>query len=390
MDPSPASPLSASAASLPAPAGGARPVPAAVAPVPAQRHPLLTRGAVGCGVVALLVLLAQLGPTAFALGLLLAVVPVPVYVAMALWLDRFEPEPTRILGQTFLWGGTVAVLIALVFNGLAQIAAEQALGPERAAFLAAVVAAPVVEEVAKCMALLILFLELRDEFDGVVDGVVYAAMVGLGFAMVENIQYYGSAVLQGPATSMVTFFVRGFLSPFAHPLFTAMFGIGLGIMREGHRDNRRWPFAAAGLLGAVGLHAAWNLGASQDDWFFLFYFGLMVPTFFGVLLLMVWSLRREGRIVRQHLASLVRDGAITDEELDCLCTIRRRMLASLHAYRRGGVPHWRGRRELHRIASELAFHRWRVLRGHVQAPGEDEARERAYLARLMELFAHHR
>jgi protease PrsW len=102
------------------------------------------------------------------------------------------------------------------------------------------VTAPVVEELAKCFALLVLFRELKDEFDGVVDGVVYAAMVGLGFAMIENVQYYGAAISEGVESSVVTFVLRGVVSPFAHPLFTAMFGIGLGYVRERHGHPRSW------------------------------------------------------------------------------------------------------------------------------------------------------
>ena len=94
------------------------------APPPrAQRHVILTRGAVVCGVASLLVLAWDLGPVGFALGAALAVVPVPVYVMLALWLDRFEPEPARTLAQTFAWGATVAFFLSLVFNTFATSAA---------------------------------------------------------------------------------------------------------------------------------------------------------------------------------------------------------------------------------------------------------------------------
>src|SRR5206468_1085808 len=111
--------------------------------------------------------------------------------------DRFEPEPPWTLAQTFAWGATVAVLISVCINTSAQAVAAGFMGEQAAALFGGVVSAPVVEELSKGIALLFLYLELKDEFDDVVDGVVYATMVGLGFAMVENIQYYGTAIQEG-------------------------------------------------------------------------------------------------------------------------------------------------------------------------------------------------
>ena len=338
-----------------------------------------------CGIISLAIIASDLGPTAFALGVLIAVIPVPLYVVLALWLDRFEPEPAHTLAQTFAWGATVAVFIALLGNGLAGSFLEATWGASAADFLGSVVLAPVVEELAKGAALLFLFSELRDEFDGVVDGVVYAAMVGLGFAMVENVQYYGEAVAAGIETSMVTFVLRGMMSPFAHPLFTAMFGIGLGLVREGPRDGRRWLAAAGGLFLAVTVHSLWNLAASLEGWFIGLYLAVMVPAFIGVLWLIGTSLRREGRVIREHLSHLVDEGILPARELECLCHVRARMGATMRAWRSGGVPRWRLRREMHRVASELAFHRWRVNRGLTQGLAADATREYEYLDQLLDL-----
>ncbi len=353
-------------------------------------HAVLTWGAALCGFMSLLLIAYELGPAAFALGMALAVVPVPVYVVLALWLDRFEPEPARTLAQTFAWGATVAVFVALMVNMVSQDVLAAVAGPDAAEMFGTIVTAPVVEELAKGFALLILFRELKDEFDGVVDGVVYAAMVGLGFAMIENVQYYGAAIAEGAESSVVTFFLRGMLSPFAHPLFTSMFGIGLGIVRERHGQGRSWAAPFLGLMVAIALHSLWNMAASFEGWFFALYIMVMLPAFVGVLTLIYLSLRREARVLREHLEPLVGDGILTDAELECLCQVRTRMGASLSAWRRGGIPHWRARRELHRVASELAFHRWRVLRGLTLGPEADAQRESEYVARLCELYEHGR
>ena len=351
----------------------------------AQPHPMLTRGALICGAISLGLIAGDLGLRAFGIGFIVAVVPVPVYVILVLWLDRFEPEPARTLWQTFAWGATVAVFVALMVNMLSQDVLGSVAGPDAAELFGSIVTAPVVEELAKGFALLILFRELKDEFDGVVDGVVYAAMVGLGFAMIENVQYYGAAVADGRESSVVTFFLRGMVSPFAHPLFTSMFGIGLGIVRERHGQKSSWAAPFLGLTVAIALHSLWNLAASFEGWFFALYVMVMLPTFIGVLTLIYLSLRREGRVLREHLGPLVGDGILTDDELECLCQVRTRMGASLTAWRRGGIPNWRARRELHRVASELAFHRWRVLRGLTLGPEADARREAEYMSRLCEL-----
>jgi len=99
-----------------------------------------------------------------------------------------------------------------------------------------VFSAPLVEESAKGLALLILFFWKKDEFDDVIDGIVYAAMVGLGFAMGENILYYGRELLAGGIVGSLSLFVlRGMLAPFSHPLFTSMTGIGLGLAPQSNR-----------------------------------------------------------------------------------------------------------------------------------------------------------
>lgn len=351
----------------------------------AQPHPMLTRGALLCGVLSLAIIAWELGARAFLLGFAVAALPVPIYVVLVLWMDRFEPEPARTLAQTFAWGATVAVFAALIANSVTEEVVGTALGSRAGELFGSLVTAPMVEEAAKGFALFLLYRELKDEFDGVIDGVVYAAMVGLGFAMIENVQYYGAAIAQGEESSVVTFFLRGMMSPFAHPLFTSMFGIGLGYVRERHGQGSRWLLPLLGLMFAVVLHSLWNLAASFEGWFLVLYLLVMLPAFLAVLGLIYLSLLREGRVLRQHLASLVADGVLSDDELDALCRVRARLEASMLAWRRGGVERWRARREMHRVASELAFHRWRVLRGLSLGADADALREAEYLRSLCEL-----
>jgi protease PrsW len=290
-------------------------------------------------------------------GMLMAAVPVPFYVAFSTWVDRFEPEPPWLLAFAFLWGSTIAVFFSILLNGIA--------GELFASHLVAIATAPVVEETAKAGALVLLFVWRRDEFDNVTDGIIYAAMVGLGFAMTENIQYYSTAVAaDGGKGAAIVFVLRGIMSPFSHPLYTSMTGIGLGIARESDRRNVKLIAPVAGLVGAILLHSLWNLSASLGLVFFAAYFFVMAPALAGVVVVAVFSLRREARIIRSHLESVVAERVLTAEDVAVVTSVQRRIAASGQALMRNGFRQWRARRRFHALVTELAFHAWRARRFH--------------------------
>ncbi len=319
-------------------------------------------------------------------GIVLALIPVPFYLLLALWIDRFEKEPVWMLAAAFLWGATVAVFAAFILNTLVEtiIAVQFAA---YASVATAILSAPVVEELAKGLALIIFYFWQRDEFDNVLDGILYAAMVGLGFAMTENILYYGRAIAEGTSGgTAVTFFLRGVVSPFAHPFFTSMTGIGLGFARLATKGSPiKFLAPAVGLLCAMLLHGLWNLSASFGAVFFLAYVVIMVPAFCGVLLLVGFSLRREGRIIRQYLTPEKETGFFDPRGFEALCTIRGRFGESCSALGRGGLGHWRARSQYQALASELAFHRWRTARGILPRRGTAAEREAAFLENLAQL-----
>jgi len=331
----------------------------------------------------------ETGAVPFLAGLVAAVMPVPVYVTLVLWLDRYEPEPPWMLAAAFFWGALVAVFFAIVINSLGVALVGSLADEASAESYGMVVSAPLVEEGAKALVLFLIFFWRRDEFDGVTDGVVYAAMVGLGFAMTENVKYYGVAVAEHNAVGV--FIVRGLFSPFAHPLFTAMTGVGLGLAAQSVSRVVKTLAPLAGFCMAVALHAGWNASArltavyESGAYVLLTYFFVMMPTFFGMLLVIFLSLRREGRVLREHLRPDVVRGLIPEEEYVCLCSVRGRASASYTALVRGGFSHWRARTRLNRAASELAFHRSRVSRGVTQSGGADAEREADYVQQIYRL-----
>ena len=233
--------------------------PLPVAPAPAVRKRSVLRWAL-VSLAVLAALLAGLftlwmigyetGFVPLLAGMVAAAIPVPVYVTLVLWLDRFEPEPPWMLAAAFFWGALVAAFFAIIINTLGVAIVGAATDDSTATSFGMMISAPVVEETAKALVLFGLFFFMRDEFDDVIDGIVYAAMVGLGFAMTENVKYYGVAVLEHNAVGV--FIVRGLFSPFAHPLFTGMTGVGLGLAAQSTNRFTKFVAPAAGADMGVG------------------------------------------------------------------------------------------------------------------------------------------
>ncbi|HSE33129.1 MAG TPA: PrsW family intramembrane metalloprotease [Pyrinomonadaceae bacterium] len=346
--------------------------------------------AIGLGLLVLLVIGVETGPVPFVLGFITATIPVPLYLALVLWIDRYESEPLWMLGTAFFWGVLVAPFFAFLFNTTAGYIAASLAGDFKAGELfAAVFSAPIVEEIGKAVILFAFFIWCKDEFDGVIDGIVYASLAGLGFAMTENVLYYGKAVLDdgGPGLT-ATFIIRGALAPFSHPLFTSLTGIGLGIARQSRNAAVKILLPIAGLLLAIFMHFIWNGSAAFGGGpaFLLTYVLIMVPAFAIMIVIIILGLRREGQVVREFLLRDLEGGLFTREEYDQLGSVRGRMGSSFNAFSRGGVSTWRKRMRLNQLASELAFHRSRVARGLHSSKHDVRELENAYLQILQSLL----
>src|SRR5262249_8132834 len=142
---------------------------------------------------------------ALALSGMLALLPLSL-----LWLlERRERQTPWLFAAAFLWGGGIATALALPFHSallplvrpwvVRPPGAREGLGPDAAMLLAAPISAPIVEEIAKAMGVLVIFRLLRAEFHNVRDGIVYGALVGVGFNWFEAALY----VAQGYAETGV-------------------------------------------------------------------------------------------------------------------------------------------------------------------------------------------
>lgn len=313
------------------------------------------------------------GAVASAVGLVLALIPLAIVFLGVRLIDRWEPEPKRLVAFAIAWGAVAAIGLTL----LVDIGLTMLLGLRSEEF-AAVVQAPIVEEFWKGLGVFLIFLLARRAFDGPVDGVVYGALVGAGFAFTENIQYFAVSLIEGGGAQLTaTFVVRALLSPFAHAMFTCLTGFAIGLAARRHASAG--AAVGAGLLGMVGailLHALWNGSATFSD-FFPLYFTLQVPLFIGFILGIIALRREEARLTRARLAEYAAAGWFTPEEVTMLATPagRRVGLAWARQLRGDRRPLMR---EFIRDATALAAVRQRAITGRDPLAVEDE---RALLVR---------
>ncbi|MFT4010441.1 MAG: PrsW family intramembrane metalloprotease [Nocardioidaceae bacterium] len=327
---------------------------------------LVSLGALLGGLLMTGVLLLTGAPGAVALGVTLAAIPVGPLVGCYVWLDRYEPEPRWLLALAFVWGACIATAVALVLQAIDQYFVGTSVDWS-AAFVA-----PLTEEFAKGLFLVLLLWFRRHELDGVLDGLVYAGLVGIGFAFVENVLYLVSAYAGGDhlgagglgsATSV--FVMRGIMSPFAHPLFTSCIGIGVGIAAA---TRRAWLRPVAVLVGyacAVTLHAAWNASAFFHDGtlFLLTYVIAMVPAFALMVAIATGARRREQQMLTRSLTDAASRGLVEHAEVPWLVRLPARRAARSYARSTGGPTAEEAMKVYQADAIDLAFVHDRYLRG---------------------------
>ncbi|HVD01700.1 MAG TPA: PrsW family intramembrane metalloprotease [Candidatus Dormibacteraeota bacterium] len=335
----------------------------------------------------------EAGPGATALSTL-ACLPT---TAAGLWvvrrLDREQKEPWRLVLVATLWGAVVATSLVLWAEEIFQAWAVNALVPGHGLEASNAFSAGVVEELAKGSALLLLYLVMRDEFNDVVDGIVYGAAVGLGFNFMETIGYMTYLdSLFGPYAAGFQWYHRQVLDLFfGHASYTALVGAGIGIARQLPGRRRQVIAITSGFLAAIAAHFAW------DAWLTFFPLGtgaftlvqvhLRVLAMNGpftavVVVLLLMGRRIEGRSLERQLAleAASGSGAILAEEVAILCSPGRRLRARLAAGPRGYVRLAR----LQRAQVALALERWQRERRGIDEPlaAEHELRRRVLELRV--------
>ena len=341
------------------------------------------------GALGMLLVIALSGaPGTLALATVLAALPVGPLVACYLWLDRYEPEPRGLLAAGLLWGGFVATAAALLIQGVGGLVVRFSDDASLA------VVAPLTEELSKGLFLVLLLWWRRDELDGVLDGIVYAGMVGIGFAFVENILYlaaaYDGTEGAGPGgTSALThtFVLRCLLSPFAHPLFTTFTGIGVGLAVASRSRTVRVVAPLGGYALAALAHGLWNASTIFGYVGFAFVYAVLaVPALAGLVSLALWARRYERRMLTTALGDAAARGLIPATDIGWVVDLGARRRARRHARATGGARAERAMREYQLAAVELGFLHHRFLRG--TPPPDFAERGRSYVARIGQVRPH--
>jgi RsiW-degrading membrane proteinase PrsW (M82 family) len=311
------------------------------------------------------------------------------YAWLVWWLDHHEKEPWWLLTLVFLWGAVPAILLSVIVEVILDIPIS-ILGPGLAYEVAGgSLVAPVVEEVAKGLVVFGVLLVVRRELDNVLDGIVYGAMTGLGFAFTENFFYIAASLAEGWGTWVGVLLIRAVIFGLNHAFFTGVTGGALGYARLSKDATTRALVPLLGLAAAVVFHAIHNLGATLTS---LTCFGLvlsLISDWGGILMLglaigLAWQ--QEKRWIKTHLESEV-GVTIHPDVFKLSVSYRGRLGVQLRALLKGDMHALRSNRRLAQTASELAFKKHQLATLGDEGGNRQEVEElRQQLASLQQAY----
>ncbi len=305
-------------------------------------------------------------------------------------MDRNHKEPWRLVLVAAAWGAIVATRPVVLGEAIRESGAQHTLVPGPGLDTSLAFMAGILEELAKGTAVLLLFLVMRDEFDDVVDGIVYGAAVGLGFNFLESISYMTNlyAVFApegfGAPAAGIQWYGRQVLGLFfGHATYTAYIGAGVGIARQLPNIRQKILAIVAGFIVAIAGHFSW------DAWATLFpvdntVFGLVEihlrtlimtgPFTAGVIALLLFGIRYEGMnlVDQMQKEAATGQGAILPEEVPVLASPWRRLRTRLLALNRAGLAGYLKVSRLQTAQLDLAMERWHRERKEIDSPMEAE------------------
>ncbi|MBN1888766.1 MAG: PrsW family intramembrane metalloprotease [Thermoflexales bacterium] len=320
------------------------------------------------------------------IGLMLAlfagVVPMLAYAMVVWWFDRYEAEPLPLLAATFLWGAVPSIVLALVLELVFDIPIRGWVETETMAYqlIGSSVIAPVVEEVLKAAAVLGVFLFFYREFDSILDGIIYGSLVGFGFAAVENVFYFLSALGEGGLGGMLGLIVlRAFVFGLNHAFFTSLTGIGFAVARMSRSCLLKLVAPVTGLVLAISAHAIHNGGMTLAESSCLLPLFSVVVDWGGALVVFVIILLAAGqekRWLQSQLPEEVKLGILTQAECKVVCSYTERLAQRTGVFFSGDFGRWWRLEQFYQLATDLAFKK------HQLANLGDEGGNRAVIERL--------
>jgi RsiW-degrading membrane proteinase PrsW (M82 family) len=243
-------------------------------------------------------------------------VPMFLFAGFIYWLDRYEKEPKALLGAAFLWGVLIAGGGAFLINTVLGMGVYILTGSEGVTdFATTSLIAPFVEEILKGLAVLVVFLFFRKEFDSVLDGVIYAGITALGFAAIENVLYiYEYGYLEGGWPGLWKLvFIRVIIVGWQHPFYTAFTGIGLALARMNRNLLVKLLAGVGGFSAAVLTHAFHNTFAALIGGLEGLVLGTIVDWVGWLLMLafIIWMILHERDLLKRQLFEEVGNGLIS-------------------------------------------------------------------------------
>lgn len=338
----------------------------------------------------------QVAPDGWVLSwLLLFLYALPVFL-LVYFLDLYEREPISLVVGAFLWGAVAATTLGALANiGWGAVVARS-LNPEFAARWVPALTAPWTEEILKAIGVVLIYLIARREIDDIMDGFVYGAMVGLGFAVVENVFYF-IAVFGGETEGvLIGFFLRVIASGlYGHVLYTGLSGMGVAYFTTRRSEaslGKRLSVAMELFAVAMVAHFVWN--SPLLDFFpeppfegveflqVLFATAVKgVPLLAFVAVMVRLARRREHRWLQAALADEVGKEGILEDEIAILETPRGRRRARKEIGLTNGPAASDMLKRLHRQQINLAMVATRVESEH-----PDLLRQRAHCKAIRDLL----
>ena len=291
----------------------------------------------------------------FLTSLFFGFIPMFLFAYILYWTDRYEREPKVLLGAVFFWGVAIAAGGAYIVNTALGMGVYIFTGSATATdFTTATLIAPIVEESLKGLAVLIVFLIFRKEFDSILDGIVYAGIVALGFAATENTIYIYRG-FQDNSWSGLWFlvFVRVILVGWQHPFYTAFTGIGLAVTRLRKSGCIKYAAPFIGFSIAIFTHALHNGMASLLSGLGGLAFGSFVDWtgWFFMFLFILWAVSKERKLLQKHLKEEYTMKLITAKQYYTAISARKRVSARTRAILQGK---YKVTQRFYQVCGELA------------------------------------
>lgn len=270
-------------------------------------------------------------------------------------IDRYARLPRTLFVVAFLWGGFGAIYMASSANTPLLSILGKVFGLSWASDWGAGIAAPINEELAKGLGLLLLIALAGRAVSTAFDGFILGAFIGLGFQIVEDVTYAAAGAGAGfganPTLGVLEVLgLRMLTGVGAHIAYSAIFCTGLVYLLGRPGQPRRVGAGLGLMLTAMLLHGVWDnsggiLGPLGPALVLASWVPLTALTITIVILVFRRIVGAERAYMRAVLAPEVQAGTITREEADALSGDRR----ARKAYRR--VAEQRGKRRLVLLAA---------------------------------------